>query len=106
MFRPCVGLKLAFTDQDFPDRVDISHGGENSLLDFTSSRGDPNKLDEDARNQETEAVKSDGRFGTFEPLGPGSRRRPKPDRAISAGDRACETFGAGLHHMTNGNFFC
>ena len=95
MFRPCVGLKLAFADQDFPDRVDIPHGGENSPLDFTSSRGDPNKLDEDARNQETEAVKSYGRFGTFEPLGPGSRRRPKPDRVISAGDRHVRHLGQG-----------
>ena len=30
----------------------------------------PRKLDEEARNQETEAVKSYGGFGTFEPLGP------------------------------------
>ena len=28
------------------------------------------KLAEEARNQETEAVKSYGGFGTFEPLGP------------------------------------
>ena len=30
----------------------------------------PRKLAEEARNQETKAVKSYGRFGTFEPLGP------------------------------------
>ena len=30
----------------------------------------PRKLAEEARNQETEAVKSYGGFGTFEPLGP------------------------------------
>ena len=31
----------------------------------------PRKLAEEARNQETEVVKSYGGFGTFEPLGPG-----------------------------------
>ena len=30
----------------------------------------PRKLDEEARNQESEVVKSYGGFGTFEPLGP------------------------------------
>ena len=38
----------------------------------------PRKLAEEARSQETEAVKSYGEFGTFEPLGPlgPSRRGP------------------------------
>ena len=39
-------------------------------LDFFACQ--PRKLDEEARNQETEAVKSYGGFGTFEPLGPSS----------------------------------
>ena len=38
----------------------------------------PRKLAEEERNQETESVKSYGGFGTFEPLGPISRKQRNP----------------------------
>ena len=45
----------------------------------------PRKLAEEERNQETESVKSYGGFGTFEPLGPISRKqRNIPKKSSSA----------------------
>ena len=54
-------------------------------LQFFASR--PRKLDEEARNQETESVKSYGRFGTFEPLRPAffpPKSRPNHPRKLGA----------------------
>ena len=77
----------------------------------------PRKLDEEARNQETEAVKSYGRFGTFVPLGPTPRcqcvfasdptpetRPDHPQRSIARG--GFEDPGALTPSGCNARFHC
>ena len=50
------------------------------------------KLAEEARNQETESVKSYGGFGTFEPLGPSIRLNPFPVGPMSQVEKTTTNF--------------
>ena len=62
----------------------------------------PRKLDEEARCQETEAVKSYGGFGTFEPLGPTYLERDIPSFGLRIPAETLRRFWTMLAHEQGG----